>query len=159
MEIVNMKYTREDLEIMKARDIMKYGTALGVKGMWDMKKADAINAVLSAQEAQENDNGNDCNAEGAGEVETTAKKKKIDYVDAVEVGMLIAFKVSETKAISAKVKKRSTQNRKLLVETQYGVEYKISFDDVIWVKTGKRWPRGVYSLLKGVDNNVEAEAK
>lgn len=159
MEVVNMKYTREDLELMKARDIMKYGTALGVKGMWDMKKADAINAVLSAQEMQEKDDGNDCNAEDASEVEVPARKKKADYVDAVEVGMLIAFKVSETKAISAKVKKRSTQNRKLLVETQYGVEYKISFDDVIWVKTGKRWPRGVYSLLKGVDNNVEAEAK
>lgn len=146
--------TREELEAMKARDIMKYGTTLGIKGMWDMKKADAISAILFVEKV------NSENAEEKNEriVETEcptdSKKKKEDYVNGIEVGVLVAFRTRE-KVISAKVKKRSTPNRRLLVETQYGAEYKISFDDVIWVKTGKRWPRGVYNLLKGVVNNDE----
>lgn len=85
--------------------------------------------------------------------EKEAKKKA--YIENVKIGTLVAFNSSTGKVKSAKVTKRSTKNRKLKVETKYGAEFVISFDDVIWVRTNKRWPKGVYQLLKGVVNNEE----
>ena len=45
--------------------------------------------------------------------------------------------------------KKSTKNRRLMLETEYGAKYIVSYDDIIWVRNGKRWPKGVYKLLKG----------
>ena len=69
-----------------------------------------------------------------------------------KIGTLVAFRLSNGKVKSAKVMKKSTKNRKLKLETNYGAEYIASYDDIIWVRTGKRWPRGVYNLLKGITN-------
>lgn len=75
---------------------------------------------------------------------------KIRYVETVEPGTLVAFKLDcGEKVVSAKVLNRSTKNRVLKVVTIYGEERIVPFDDVIWVKTGSRWPKGVYELLKG----------
>lgn len=86
-------------------------------------------------------------------------KRHNSYVENVKVGTLVAFKTGPNKAKSAMVVKRSTKNRKLKVETKYGKEFIISFDDVIWVHTNKRWPKGVYNMLKGkVDENEGTDA-
>lgn len=86
------------------------------------------------------------------------RQRHNQYVENVKVGTLVAFKTGPNKAKSAMVMKRSTKNRKLKVETKYGKELIISFDDVIWVHTNKRWPKGVYNMLKGmVDNNEGAD--
>lgn len=81
--------------------------------------------------------------------------RKKSYIENVKIGTLVAFKSLTGKVKSAKVVKRSTKNRKLKVETKYGAEFVISYDDVVWVRTNKRWPKGVYQLLKGVTNNEE----
>lgn len=81
------------------------------------------------------------------------------YVENVKVGTLVAFKTGPNKAKSAMVVKRSTKNRKLKVVTKYGKEFIISFDDVIWVHTNKRWPRGVYNMLKGTVEKDEGTNK
>lgn len=86
------------------------------------------------------------------EEEREAKRK--GYIDTAAVGTLVAFKSDTGKVKSAKIVKRSTKNRKFKVETAYGAEYIISFDDVIWVRTNKRWPKGVYNLLKGIEPEV-----
>lgn len=90
------------------------------------------------------------------EEERLAKKKA--YIENVKIGALVAFNSTSGKVKSAKVIKRSTKDRKLKVETKYGASFVISFDDVIWVRTSKRWPKGVYQLLKGVNTN-EAESE
>lgn len=87
--------------------------------------------------------------------ERAAKKQK--YIDDAQVGTLVAFKTDTGKVRSAMIKKRSTSKRKFLVETQYGQQFKISFDDVLWVRTNKRWPKPVYLLLKG--NKLETESQ
>lgn len=84
-----------------------------------------------------------------------AMAKKRAYVENVKIGTLVAFTSYTGKVKSAKVIKKSTKNRKLKVETKYGAQFIITFDDVIWVRTNKRWPRGVYQLLKGVVNDGE----
>lgn len=103
-----------------------------------------------SEETTENDLGNELTAE-----EKSTRKKS--YIENVKIGTLVAFNSYTGKVKSAKVVKRSTKNRKLKVETKYGAEFIISYDDVIWVRTNKRWPKGVYQLLKGVVDNEESK--
>jgi hypothetical protein len=42
-----------------------------------------------------------------------------------------------------------------MVETSYGATHVIPFEDVLWVRTGARWPRGVYNMLKGIGEENE----
>lgn len=94
------------------------------------------------------------------ENETTVKvdmEQKMSYVENINIGTIVAFRLSNGKVKSAKVVRKSTKNRKLKLETDYGAEYIISFDDVIWVRTGKRWPKGVYKLLKGISGESDEE--
>lgn len=118
---------REELGKKKARELMKLATSLGIKGAWSMKKDDLINQISGL----ESDND------------------KNDRIQNAPIGTIVAFKAPGGRIRSAKIKLRSTANRRLLVYTEYDAEYNISYDDVIWVKSGKRWPKGVYNLLKG----------
>lgn len=79
---------------------------------------------------------------------------KLKYIKGCEKGTIIAFLV-DGKARSAKIIKKSSKERVLKCITSYGKEFIVSFDDVIWVKTGTRWPRGVYNQLKGICNEKE----
>lgn len=85
--------------------------------------------------------------------EREAKKKK--YVEDAQVGVLVAFKTDTGKVKSAMIMKRSTSKRRFLVETKYGAKFKISFDDVLWVRTNKRWPKGIFNLLRGEQPQTE----
>ena len=118
---------REELGKKKVRELMKLATSLGIKGAWNMKKDDLINQISGL----ESDND------------------KNDRIQNAPIGTIVAFKAPGGRIRSAKIKLRSTANRRLLVCTEYDAEYNISYDDVIWVKSGKRWPKGVYNLLKG----------
>lgn len=159
---------REELQKQKARDLMKLATSLGVKGAWDMKKAEVIEAILGAESsgqesesAQSNDKTDNHVEEPAVKTENEAAATEVDmeqkmpYIETAQIGSLVAFKLRDGKVKSAKIVKRSTKNRKLKLETDYGAQYIVSYDDIIWVRTGKRWPRGVYMLLKGLVDNGE----
>lgn len=118
---------KEELGKKKVRELMKLATSLGIKGAWSMKKDDLIDQI-SGLKSDDDKNGRIQNA---------------------PIGTIVAFKAPGGRIRSAKIKLRSTTNRRLLVCTEYDAEYNISYDDVIWVKSGKRWPKGVYNLLKG----------
>lgn len=137
------------------RDMAK---ELNISGRWDMSKSQLIESIESAQkkdqeevETNEEKNGNDC-------TDVHEHRNTGDYIENVSVGTLVAFKLHNGKVKSAKVERKSTKRRALKVVTEYGAEYIIGFDDVLWVRTGKRWPRGVYNLLKGVTANGAREA-
>lgn len=80
--------------------------------------------------------------------------KKQGYIDGAKVGTLVAFRADNGKVKSAMIIKRSTKNRKFKLETSYGAKFIVSFDDIIWVRTNKRWPKGVYQLLKGIEEDT-----
>lgn len=83
------------------------------------------------------------------EEETFRRKRKMKYIERANVGVIVAFKVpDDERVISAMIKRKSTKRRKFKVETAYGAEFVIGYDDVIWVRTNKRWPKGVYNLFK-----------
>ena len=171
--------SREILEAKTKKELRVIATELEITGRWDMTKPQLIDAILGANSAksgeQENvveeipQSANDevevdnqvCNnveAESKTENESANvevnMEQKMSYIENVDIGTIVAFRLSSGKVKSAKVTRKSTKNRKLKLETEYGAEYIISYDDIVWVRTGKRWPRGVYKLLKGqVDAN------
>ena len=169
--------SRENLQKKTCKELRELAKELNISGRWDMTKDQLIDAILRA-EVVENTNESESakdeckvdNQENVVEVEDKVEKEsanvdvdmaqKMPYIENIEIGTLVAFRLSNGKVKSAKVTRKSTKNRKLKLETDYGAEYIVSFDDIVWVRTGKRWPRGVYKLLKGlVDDNGKEEQK
>lgn len=77
---------------------------------------------------------------------------KADYIKSVKVGTLVAFEDSTGKANTAAVVNISAERRQLKLVTQYDREYIVSFDNVLWVKTSKRWPTYILKMLKEKTN-------
>lgn len=174
--------SKENLQNKTCKELRELAKELNIPDRWDMTKDQLIDAILRAEvventEVVENANESESAKDkykidnhNAVEVEGNTEKKsasvnvdmarKMPYIENVEIGTLVAFRLSNGKVKSAKVIRKSTKNRKLKLETNYGAKYIVSYDDIIWVRTGKRWPRGVYNLLKGlVNENGKKEQK
>lgn len=158
--------SKEILQKKTCKELREQAKDLNISGRWDMTKIELIEAILRAENAETGndknlsakdehkiDNQNGTEAENKDEKESASVKvdmqQKMPYIENVEIGTIVAFRLSNGKVKSAKVTKKSTKNRRLMLETEYGAEYIVSYDDIIWVRNGKRWPKGVYKLLKG----------
>lgn len=85
-----------------------------------------------------------------GEVKRLKQKDgKKRYLDSLNKGILVAFK-KEGKVLSGKVDKVMEESVELT--TRLGSMYAIKKCDILWVKTGERWPRNIYNLLRGIKN-------
>jgi len=159
-----------NVEKFTVKELREVAKDLGIKGRWDMTKAQLIEAITGAESKNANTNEAESATEEKvidnaipAEIETKEEtpiskvsvEQKMSYIENIKIGTIVAFKLSDNKAKSAKVVKKSTKNRKLQVETSYGAQYVIPFENVIWVKTGARWPKGVYRMLKGMNDNEE----
>ena len=162
--------SKENLQNKTCKELRELAKDMNISGRWDMTKDQLIDAILGAEVLEKNDESesakDECKIDNHDVVEVEDKvekesanvdfdmAQKMPYIENIEIGTLVAFRLSNGKVKSAKVTRKSTKNRKLKLETDYGAEYIVSFDDIVWVRTGKRWPRGVYKLLKGqVDSN------
>lgn len=169
----------KELDKLTRGELRGIAKELNISGRWDMTKENLIEAILRAKNAESGDVNDagvvqdteqsandehevDNQTNDAESVEAEVKvenesagahnvdmKQKMHYIENIEIGTIVAFRLSNGKVKSAKVVKKSTKNRKLKLETDYGAEYIVSYDSVVWVRTGKRWPKGVYKLLKG----------
>lgn len=81
--------------------------------------------------------------------EIIMSENKRNYVETAELGTIIAFTGFDGRVRSAKISSRDSELKQLKAITKYGAEFTVRYEDVLWVKTGKRWPKGVYMLLKG----------
>lgn len=175
--------SKEFLEAKTRKELRVIATELNITGRWEMNKEQLIDAILGANNAEDSkredvanenlqsakdeckvDNHENVEAENKVENESASIKvnmeQKMHYIENIDIGTIVAFRLSSGKVKSAKVIRKSTKNRKLKLETDYGAEYIVSYEDIIWVRTGKRWPRGVYKLLKGqVDANGKEKIK
>ena len=177
--------SREFLEAKTRKELRVIATELKIVGRWEMTKEQLIDAILRANSVEVNKQENVMNVssqsandeckidnhenenvevEDKDENESADVKinmeQKMSYIENIDIGTIVAFRLSSGRVKSAKVVRKSTKNRKLKLETDYGAEYIISYEDIIWVRTGKRWPRGVYKLLKGqVDSNGKEKIK
>lgn len=171
-----MLVTRENLNEMNVENLRKYASSVGVKKIRSFKKAELIEEVIKVCSEDATDDvevfGTDeeiaalkteCEKESdldtIDEFEETdvineaeQANKHLEYIENAEVGTIVAFKVGD-KVKSAKIINRSSARRKLKLETAYGRIYVVDYDDIIWVKTSSRWPRGVYELFSKVKNS------
>ena len=168
--------SKENLQNKTCKELRELAKDMNISGRWDMTKDQLIDAILGAEVLEKNDESesakDECKIDNQEIVEAENKdenksanvkinmEQKMHYIENVDIGTIVAFKLSNGKVKSSKVARKSTKNRKLKLETDYGAEYIVSYDDIIWVRTGKRWTRGVYKLLKGlVDVNGKEKIK
>ena len=143
MELEN-KTVKELRELAKEHDIV---------GRWDMNKSQLIEALSKV------DDEKDCvindevktNPEGSQKVTKTT----LDYLNSVPAGTLVAFKRSEKNiAMSGKLVEITTAG-KVIVQSKKGTMFNLYPENIIWVKTGIRWPKWVFSLFNHKDKGVD----
>ena len=171
VEVTNMLQSkRTELEAMKAEELRQMCKNMGIsfyKGKSRLTKAEMIDKLLCEVESngEEVIEANDENAEQTKsepvksqeeiEAEEAAKlAMRAKYIEEAKVGTIIAFRLESGKVISAMIVKKSTKNRKFKVETKYGAEHIVLFDEILWVRTNKRWPKFIYNLFK---ENVKSQ--
>ena len=154
----------ETLQSKNCKELREIAKGLKIQGRWDMTKEELITNIMAASENGKSDVDEINDQSAIDECKTDDQvhinmEQKMHYIENVELGTIVAFRLANGRVKSAKVVKKSTKSRKLKLETNYNAEYIASYDDIIWVRTGKRWPKGVYELLKGkVDNGKEKSA-
>lgn len=171
VEVTNMLQSkRTELEAMKAEELRQMCKNMGIsfyKGKSRLTKAEMIDKLLCEVESngEEVVEANDKSAEQAKsepvksqeeiEAEEAAKlAMRAKYIEEAKVGTIIAFRLESGKVISAMIVKKSAKNRKFKVETKYGAEHIVLFDEILWVRTNKRWPKFIYNLFK---ENVKSQ--
>ena len=123
-------------------ELLKRAKELNITGRWEMTKGELLVAIQEAMANAHNDEYKDAQ----GQQRTTD-----DYVKNAEVGTIVAFNVSlggKQRVLSAKVNGKNSAGC-LLVETKNGSKYRVEPKDIVWVKTGLRWPKWVLERLKG----------
>lgn len=83
-------------------------------------------------------------------------KTRKEYIENAEEGLIVAFRINYfskqevaiKKTISGKIITNDKEQSILVVETRNGLQYAVPYDTVLWVKTGDRWPKGVYEEMK-----------
>lgn len=163
--------SREQLVKKSCNELRERAKAFGISGKWKMTKEQLIDAILRADsraegatkddqsesevdidkiESNSRDETEDLIGKGLSDDERAARR--MPYVEDAKPGTIVAFRPPDGGTKSAKVILKSTKNRKFKLETKYGAEFIVSYDDIVWVRYGKRWPRYIYSLLKGGKN-------
>ena len=108
------------------QQLLEKAKEAGIKGRHKMKKGELVNALIK---------------------HNSPTKSKTNYIENTEVGMLVAFKVNEKKALSGKIEE--IKSNKFIVRTKKGVLFSVLKKNILWVKTTDRWPKGIYLALKG----------
>lgn len=150
--------TRNELENMTKENVVKVAKDLGVKrykGKSMLSKKELIDGICKAMEL--NDDVADAQkaiSEAGEQIKKNEivvdRKVKDERILSAPIGTLIAFREPETgKLNTAKLTNRNKTKKLIKCETQYGKEFLISFSDIIWTKTGSRWPKSIYNELKG----------
>ena len=156
---------REELSNMLVVDLRNMASTYGIKNVKKYKKQELVDMICEIIDGQkptvvdeevsvvvEEDDNNIVETETDELSEEEIAERRMPYVENAPIDTIVAFKLPTGKVKSAKIINKSTKNRKLKVETAYGAQFIIPYDSVIWVKTGTRWPKGVYNLLKGNHN-------
>lgn len=132
--------SKEELSVMKVENLRKLCKEKGISiyvGKNRITKAEMIEK-LTVESQKEVDS----------EKERKASKMK-KYVEEVEPGTIVAFYDKTGKPRTAKVIAKRMDLRRLKVETEFGAQFVVPFEKVMWVKYGTRWPKGVFDVLKG----------
>lgn len=104
----------------------------------------------------------DADAEATIAKENSQEQERIErhrqIVEAAEIGAIVAFSDEAGKCRSAKIVNKSSKRQVVKLQTNYGAEFVVPYKNIVWVKSGARWPRGIYNKLKGIDNDANNQA-
>lgn len=82
-------------------------------------------------------------------VQGEAKQTRQFYIDNMQLGNVVAFTISKDGSqtmLSGRV--RHITNDVVTVQTKNGSIFYPRKDQIVWVRTGTRWPLGIYNALK-----------
>lgn len=130
VEFVDESYTRDDAIVVKQEEV----------------KAEKDEKPIGIEEKVE-------------EPEPWVMKDRTALIEKAEVGTLIAFYDEKGKPRTAALVNRSSKKKVVKLVTEFEREFIVPYDNVIWIKKGNRWPRGVYNLLKGYKTNGVKETE
>lgn len=71
------------------------------------------------------------------------------WIEKSEPGVLMAFFDSKGKPRTGAMVNRSSKRKEVKLVTEFGMEFIVPYENILWVKRGTRWPKGIYNLLKG----------
>lgn len=164
----------QELAGMTRDELRKLAKEHDVKGRGNMTKEELVNALASVttgdqmtskeQKVEELNTKPETvklNVEADQSVlkaftqEERRKQRHLDIIQDAPMGTIVAFRNATGKVKSAKIIARSTKNKVLKLQTSYGAEFNVSYEDVVWVKSGQRWPKPIYNLLKGIKNGEQ----
>ena len=154
------KWYNKSKEILKLDILMTINGLLKFKGRKNEEEKEEmvenVGGITRVEEVEENEEvfviaskANEENDKSENEVRT-----KDSYIDNIEIGMIIAFNIAKGKAMSAKVMSINSEDNTFLCKAIDGTPYKVPRCSIIWVKTGKRWPRGIFQKLLAGSSEV-----
>lgn len=142
---------KEELKSLTVSQLRERAKELGISGRWEMTKAQLIDAIEKSQPKIESEKTNESRESSdmvIGEIRDYDKSKRMKFVENVSVGSIVAFRCFGGKVKSAKVIDKEEDKKKLILETNYGRTFRVSYEDILWVRMGSRWPKGIIQLLK-----------
>lgn len=140
-----------ELKNKTVKELRELAKEHNITGRWDMTKAQLIEALSVVSTPEENDFKNE---DIPFETDCVIKKTTSDYLAEIKVGTLVAFKRNKDKNLAMSGKFQEFKNGKVYVLSKRGTVFEINPENIIWVKTGTRWPKWVYALF-----NSESEEK
>lgn len=143
-------YELKDLEGMTVKQLLEIAKVVRVTGRHKMCKSQLkANITFWSKHRYE------LISRRQKEIGDAMSKYKDDYIKNAKVGTIVAFKINEQKMISGKIEEVS--EGKFVVQTKNGIRYTVEPKQIAWVKTGSRWPKGVFNELKGGTQNVSGK--
>lgn len=144
----------KELNNKTVKELREIAKELNIVGRWDMNKSQLIDAIYVANLSDDKITfETDCiiSKSNSNEPEGSQKVTKTtdDYLKTIEKGTLVAFKRNKNKdvAMSGKFVSFDETEDKVLIESKKGTLFKVNRENIIWVKTGARWPKWVFSLF------------
>lgn len=151
---------KEIMDLCKQAELPRY------RGKNELSKDEMIDSllenceILSQEEAEMQESCNCDEIEEEVVEEKVIKEKepwemvdKTEYIEKLEPGVLVAFYDTKGKPRTGKFLNRSSKKKIVKLVTEFGWEFIVPYDNVLWIKFGNRWPRGVYNILKGYNKN------
>ena len=151
-----------DLNKKTCKELREIAKDLCIVGRWDMTKQELIEAIQDVSVLTDDDImfETDCIIKEEDEIQPEGSQKvtktTIDYLNSAEPGTLVAFK-RNSKNVAMSGKLVSVENGKVFVESKNGTLFKLNIENIIWVKTGERWPKWVFNLFNS-SNKMDKEA-
>ena len=152
-----------DLSNKTCKELREIAKGCAIKGRWDMTKDELIKAIQDVYSLSDDSITfeSDCIIKEEDSTQhrgsQKATKTTLDYLSTVEPGTLVAFTRNSAKRVAMSGKLVSIENGKVKVESKKGTLFKLNIENIIWVKTGDRWPRWVFALFNKNAKEVESD--